>query len=98
MIGFPRTAVRRHRALATAIAIERLVDDRVAAVLSLPEESRGRHADHLAELVFLAEAHRAYGKGWLSKRELDRRSAATSRRLHALRVPMPSGAPLTDRE
>ncbi|WP_235926158.1 hypothetical protein [Actinokineospora pegani] len=98
MIGFPRTAVRRHRALATAAAIERLVDDRVAAVHGLPEESRGRHADHLAELVFLAEAYRAFGKGWLGKRELDRRAAAASRRLNALRVPMPTGAPLTDRD
>jgi hypothetical protein len=98
MFGFPSKAVRRRRALCTAAAIERLVDDRVTGLRDLPEDSRRRHADHLAELVMLAEAYRGFGRGWIGKRELDRRAAATTRRLTALRVPSTTGAPLTDRD
>ncbi|OLR95550.1 hypothetical protein [Actinokineospora bangkokensis] len=96
MFALPSKAVRRRRALCTAAAIDRLVDDRVAGVRGLPEADRRRHAEHLAELVALAQAYRHFGKGWIGKRELDRRSAAATRRLTALRLAVPSAAHLTD--
>ncbi|EWC58328.1 hypothetical protein UO65_6394 [Actinokineospora spheciospongiae] len=98
MMVFTRKAVRQRRALATASSIERLVGDRVGQVRDLPEDARGRHADHMAELVLLAQAYRHFGRGWISKRELDRRAAAATRELTRLRRAAAPAAHLTDRD
>jgi hypothetical protein len=98
MFGFTRKAVRQQRALSTASAIERLVGDRVGRVRDLPEDTRGRHADHLAELVLPAQAHRHFGRGWIGRRELERLAGAAIRRMTVLRRGAVLAAHLTDRD
>ena len=98
MIGFTRKAVRQQRALSTASAIERLVADRVTQVPDLPEDARAKQAEHLAELVLLAQAYRHFGRGWIGRRELERRTGAATRRMTALRRQAAPAAHLTDRD
>jgi len=71
-----------------------VLDDVVATQLQfmvrLPEHSRRRAADFLAELVLLAQSYRHYAAGWISRRELERRGLSTMQRLAAIRRRQPS--------
>ncbi|WP_246009647.1 hypothetical protein [Actinokineospora cianjurensis] len=88
----------RRRALASARALEQAVDSQLACVTRLPDDARRRSADHLAELVTLAQAYRAYARGWISYRELENRGRIATARLSHLRSPHPAAAHLTERD
>ncbi|GAA0508292.1 hypothetical protein GCM10011581_19760 [Saccharopolyspora subtropica] len=77
--GLPRW--RRTRALRSAQLLDDVVDAQVETLPQLPDELRRRHADHLAELVLLAQSYRHYAAGWISRRELDKRGRAALRRM-----------------
>ncbi|RKT84346.1 hypothetical protein SAMN05421805_103273 [Saccharopolyspora antimicrobica] len=72
---------RRARALRSAQVLDDVVDSQVASLPLLPADVRRRHADHLAELVLLAQNYRYYAKGWITRRELERRGRAALLRL-----------------
>lgn len=76
---FPRW--RRARALRAAQVLDDVVNTQVASLPMLPADIRRRHADHLAELVLLAQTYRHYAKGWITRRELERRSRSALLRL-----------------
>ncbi|WP_285610774.1 hypothetical protein [Actinokineospora globicatena] len=88
----------RRRALASARALDQAVNSQLACVARLPEDARRRSADHLAELVTLAQAYRAYARGWISYRELENRGRIATARLSHLRSPHPAAAHLTERD
>ncbi|QIZ35311.1 hypothetical protein [Saccharopolyspora sp. ASAGF58] len=72
---------RRTRALRAARVLDDVVDSQVASLPRLPEELRIRHADHLAELVLLAQAYRHYAVGWITWRQLECRGRLAVQRL-----------------
>ena len=74
---------RRKRALRSAETLDKIVDSEVVLLPALPEGMRQRCADRLAELVLLSQAYRHYANGWLSWRELQRRSKAVLLRLES---------------
>ncbi|MFC7342498.1 hypothetical protein [Saccharopolyspora griseoalba] len=77
----------RSRALVSAQLLDEVVDAQLDSLPRLPPETRGRQADHLAELVQLGQFYRHYARGWISRRELQRRCLAA--------VPDPTrGAPV----
>ena len=76
--------------------LDEVVDSQLALLAGLPERSRRRSANYLAELVMLAQAYRHYANGWLDRRELDRRSRIAMRRLDHFRSPHPSTAQVTE--
>lgn len=63
------------------------MEAQLALVARLPEDSRRRAADYLAELVMLSQSYRHYAAGWISRKELETRGAATMQRLTRLRRP-----------
>lgn len=73
------------RALRSAEMLDEMVDKQAALLPRLPEDSRRRSAEHLAELVMLAQAYRHCAAGWISHRELQRRGRAALDRLDSLR-------------
>lgn len=87
---------RARRALETARVIEDVVERQLRLLPLLPERSRPRAADHLAELVLLAGDYRHYARGWIDKRELVRRGRETVDRLALLRASRSESAHLTD--
>lgn len=89
---------RARRALAAANMLDEVVDSQLALLAGLPERSRRRSANYLAELVMLAQAYRHYAAGWLDRRELDRRSQLTMRKLNNFRHPHPSRAQFTEQD
>lgn len=72
---------RRARALASARVLDEIVDGHLQSMRQLPPEFREPYADHLAELVLVAQAYRHYAAGWISRRELHRRARAALRRM-----------------
>jgi len=74
------------QAAATAELLDRIVDRDLALVRALPVHQRGRPVEKLAALVMLAQAYRHYGNGWISRRELRRRSRVTFDELSAFIV------------
>lgn len=72
---FLREAHRR--AARTADLLDRIVDRDVQLVRDLPVHLRRRHVDKLAAMVMLAQGYRHYANGWITRRELRRRSHAT---------------------
>lgn len=72
---FRRDAHRR--AARTADLLDRIVDRDVRLVRDLPVHLRSRHVDKLAAMVMLAQAYRHYANGWITRRELRRRSHVT---------------------
>ncbi|GAB3674535.1 hypothetical protein [Saccharopolyspora tripterygii] len=72
---------RRDRALASARLLDEIVDDHLQSMRQLPPDVREPYADHLAELVMVAQAYRHYAAGWISRRELQRRARAALRRM-----------------
>jgi hypothetical protein len=71
------------QAAATAELLDRIVDRDLVLVRALPVHQRGRPVEKLAALVMLAQAYRHYAAGWISRRELRRRSRATFDQLTA---------------
>ncbi|MGQ0839933.1 hypothetical protein [Actinokineospora sp.] len=89
---------RARRALAAAHVLDEVVASHLALVSRLPEASRRRGADYLAELVLLAQAYRHYAQGWIGKRELERRGRFATGQLAELRRMRPSAAHLTEQD
>lgn len=65
---------RGRAAICSADVLDRLVDAELEFVRRLPVHLRSRPAEALAVLVMLAQDHRHYAQGWISRRELRRRS------------------------
>jgi hypothetical protein len=80
-----RGSRRARRALDSARVLDEVVEHQLPLVAGLPEHSRRRAADFLAELVMLAQAYRHYAAGWISRRELERRGLCTMQRLSVIR-------------
>ncbi len=70
-----------------------LVDTELEFIRQLPEQQRSRPAEALALLAMLAQDHRHYGRGWISRRELRHRVDRTLADLDALRQ-IPAEQPL----
>ena len=87
---------RRRRALRSAQLLDDVVDAQAGTLPELPEDMRRSGADHLAELVMLAQAYRAYAAGHLSHKELRRRGWSAVDRLESIRRPRMEQ--LTERE
>jgi hypothetical protein len=67
--------------------LDEVVAGQLALVSRLPEDSRRRAADYLAELVMLAQSYRHFAAGWITRRELEHRGTVTMDRLAELRRP-----------
>jgi hypothetical protein len=89
---------RARRALRAAATLDEVVDSQLPLLAGLPERSRRRSANYLAELVMLAQAYRHYAAGWMDRHELERRSTLTMRRLNNFRHPHPSTAQFTEQD
>lgn len=89
-------ARRVTRALESAQVLDDVVESQLALVARLPEESRGRAAEHLAEMVLLAQAYRHYAQGWITRRELDHRARDAAEKLTLMRRPSPMRVHLTE--
>lgn len=87
---------RARRALHAARMLDEVVDSQLPLLASLPEASRRRSANYLAELVMLAQAYRHYAAGWLDRRELDHRAHQAIHRLDKRRHRHPSAAQFTE--
>lgn len=71
---------RARRALRSAEMLDDIVDSQLELVPHLAESARQESADHLAEMVMLAQAYRHYAVGWISRGELERRGRASVHR------------------
>ncbi|MGH3756591.1 hypothetical protein [Actinophytocola sp.] len=80
-----RPSRRARRSLASARILDQMVADHLALVARLPEESRHRAAEFLAELVMLSQAYRHHAAGWISRRELERRGNGHVSRIAVIR-------------
>ncbi|HEY4020288.1 MAG TPA: hypothetical protein VGM75_16470 [Pseudonocardiaceae bacterium] len=89
---------RTRRALAAANMLDEVVDSQLALLAGLPERSRRRSANYLAELVMLAQTYRHYAAGWVDRKELDRRSRIAMRKLDHFRGPHLSAAQVTEQD
>lgn len=89
---------RARSALRSARILDEIVAVQLPLVSRLPEDSRRRVADYLAELVLLAQAYRHYAAGWISRRELERRGLSTMDQLSLLRRPRPEAAQFTEQD
>lgn len=65
--------------------LDGLVDTELEFVRRLPVHLRARPAEMLAVLVMLAQDHRHYAQGWISRRELHRRADEALQELDAMR-------------
>ena len=76
---------RSHRAVAhEADFLNSVVDSQLEFIRQLPMHQRDELAEALALLVMLAQDHRYYGLGWISRRELRRRTDRTLASLDVL--------------
>jgi hypothetical protein len=89
---------RARNALRSARILDELVESQLPLVSRLPEDSRRRASDYLAELVLLAQAYRHFAAGWISRRELERRGLATMQQLTSLRRPRPETPQFTEQD
>lgn len=80
-----RPSRRARRALASARVLDQVVADQLPLVARLPEASRRRAADFLAELVLLSQAYRHHAAGWITRRELERRGTGAVSRIAVIR-------------
>lgn len=65
--------------------LDRLVDAELEFVRRLPVHLRPKPAEALAVLVMLAQDHRHYAQGWISRRELRTRARTALHDLDVLR-------------
>lgn len=94
-----RPSRRARRALDSANVLDQVVESQLPLVSRLPEASRHRAADYLAELVLLAQSYRHHAAGWITRRELERRGLCTMQRLATIRQRSdPSSMQFTDRD
>ena len=102
MFGLQRPATRDSkrvtRALHSANVLDQVVEAQLPLIAQLPEDSRRRAADYLAELVMLAQAYRHHASGWISRRELERRGLAAADKLAELRKHRPRPAQFTEQD
>jgi len=89
---------RAKQALESARVLDEVVAAQLRLVPGLDDAARRRAADHLAELVLLAQANRYFAAGWISRRELDERGARAMRTLAELRQNQSRLAQLTERD
>jgi hypothetical protein len=84
-----RLESRRRRAVVReAEFLDGVVDAQLRFIRQLPMSQRDGLAEALAALVMLAQDHRYYGQGWISRRELRRRVEHVLTDLDALlRIP-----------
>lgn len=80
-----RSSRRAQRALASARVLDQMVADQLPLMARLPEASRHRAADFLAELVMLSQAYRHHAAGWITRRELERRGHGHVSRIAVIR-------------
>lgn len=81
-----------HRAVAReAEFLDSVVDAQLEFIRQLPMHQRDELAEALAVLVMLAQYHRHYGLGWISRRELRHHTEHALARLDALGQ-IPTGA------
>ncbi len=81
----PFESLRRRSGRREADYLDELVNTELEFVRQLPEAQRGRPAEALALLAILAQDHRHYGRGWISRRELRHRVERTLTDLDAMR-------------
>ena len=93
-----RDGRRVKRALHSAQVLDQVVEGQLPLIARLPEDSRRRSADYLAELVMLAQAYRHYASGWISRKELERRGLVVTERLAELRRNRPQAAQFTEQD
>lgn len=65
--------LRRRRALRAARMLDEVVDTQLPFLARFDEQRRRRSAEHLAELVKLAQDYRCFANGWIDAKELERR-------------------------
>jgi hypothetical protein len=65
--------------------LDRLVDAELEFIRRLPVHLRSKPAEALAVLVMLAQSHRHYAQGWISRRELRGRAESSITALDVLR-------------
>lgn len=65
--------------------LDQVVATQLPLVARLPEASRHRAADFLAELVLLSQAYRHHAAGWISRRELEERGSSAVSRIGSIR-------------
>ncbi|MGH3912985.1 MAG: hypothetical protein ACRDTC_06195 [Pseudonocardiaceae bacterium] len=87
-MGVPR---RGRTARREADFLDALVDAQLEFVRRLPVHVRARPAEALAVLVMLAQDHRHYAQGWISRRALRRRAVQAVSDLDRLRETMTGG-------
>ena len=80
-----RPSRRARRALDSARMLDQVIADHLPLMARLPEASRHRAADFLAELVLLSQAYRHHAAGWISRRELARRGEGHVSRIAVIR-------------
>lgn len=73
--------------------LDDLVNTELEFIRQLPQQQRSRPAEALALLAMLAQDHRYYGRGWITRRELRDRVERTLTDLDALRQ-IPAEQPL----
>ncbi len=78
-------SLRRRAGRREADYLDDLVDTELEFIRQLPEQQRSRPAEALAVLAMLAQDHRHYGRGWISRRELRHRVERALTDLDALR-------------
>lgn len=83
LVTRPNRSARR--ALDSARVLDKVVENQLPLVARMPEASRHRAADFLAELVLLSDAYRHHAAGWITRRELERRGLFTMKRLSVIR-------------
>ncbi|MDQ3761476.1 MAG: hypothetical protein M3460_07180 [Actinomycetota bacterium] len=86
---------RRRAGEREANFLDGLVDAQLEFIRQLPMHQRDGLAEALAVLVMLAQQHRHYAQGWISRRELRHRVGCALTDLDALcQVPGPAAAVL----
>ncbi|MGH3870873.1 MAG: hypothetical protein ACRDSR_05035 [Pseudonocardiaceae bacterium] len=85
--------LRRRSSRREADYLDDLVNTELEFVRQLPQPQRDRPAEALALLALLAQDHRNYGRGWISRRELRDRTERTLADLDAMRQ-IPAQQPL----
>ncbi len=65
--------------------LDQVVATQLPLVAAMPEASRSRAADFLAELVLLSQAYRHHAAGWISREELERRGSGAVSRIAVIR-------------
>jgi hypothetical protein len=84
---------RGHSARLEADYLDDLVNTELEFIRQLPHQQRSRPTEALALLAMLAQDHRYYGRGWISRRELRHRVERTLTDLDTLRQ-IPAEQPL----